>query len=345
MATSIRAVEKAIGFTPTEEIIRLRKIMSLSQIASSHIVHLYVLALPDYYGLPIITGMQKEIERLLRIKDVLNRLTAVFGGRALHPVAMVVGGFTSLPSKESIGGVIEGLESIKGDIRETLTMIAGLEYPELEADAEIVALSGKDGYKINKGTITSDKGLNLSEDDYDSAFEESELSYSNAKRTIVKGRGALFVGALSRLNLNLQHMHPEAIKAAQEVGFTPPVTNPYYNNVAQAIETIHCLYECLELLHAIEGKDHYIKPVIREGTGTAVTEAPRGLLCHQYTLNRRGVVEKANIITPTAHNFLSLENNLKNLITRNIDMPEKDLTLRCEMLVRAYDPCFSCSVH
>ncbi len=93
------------------------------------------------------------------------------------------------------------------------------------------------------------------------------------------------------------------------------------------------------------GNDAFIQPEIREGSGIAVTEAPRGLLCHQYFINRRGVIEKANIVTPTAHNFLGLEENLKKLVTENIEMPVEELTLRCEMLVRAYDPCFSCSVH
>ena len=57
----------------------------------------------------------------------------------------------------------------------------------------------------------------------------------------------------------------------------------------------------------LTGKDTFMKPVVREGFGSAVTEAPRGLLCHQYRINRRGVIEKANIVTPTAHNSLGLE--------------------------------------
>ena len=135
MATAIRAVEKAIGFTPSEEIVNLRKIMSLSQIAASHVVHLYVLALPDYYNIKVITGRQQEILRLLRLKEVLNGLTGAFGGRALHPVAMMVGGFPKTPSREKIDDLIKGLDSIKDDVHETVKMIAGLEYPELETDS------------------------------------------------------------------------------------------------------------------------------------------------------------------------------------------------------------------
>lgn len=344
MATAIRAVEKAIGFTPSEEIVNLRKIMSLSQIAASHVVHLYVLALPDYYNLKVITGRQQEILRLLRLKDVLNGLTGAFGGRALHPVAMMVGGFPKTPSREKIGELSKALDSIKDDVHETVKMIAGLEYPALETELEFYALTGE-GYRIHQGTITSSMGFTVEEDDYNSAFEESELAYSNAKRTKVKGRGGMMVGALARLNLSLDKLHPEAQKAATQIGYSPPVRNPFKNNIAQAIELVHCVYECKELLKRLTGKDTYIKPNVQEGYGSAVTEAPRGLLCHQYSVNRRGVIEKANIVTPTAHNSLGLEQNLKKLVHENIHRPVEEITMLCEMLVRAYDPCFSCSVH
>lgn len=345
MATAIRAVEKAIGFTPSEEIVNLRRIMSLSQIAASHVVHLYVLALPDYYNIKVITGRQKEIQRLLRLKDVLNSLTGAFGGRALHPVAMMVGGFPKTPGREAIDGLIRSLDSIREDVHETVRMIADLQYPSLETDLEFFALTSGDGYPVNQGTITSSLGFKVEEDDYNSAFEESELKYSNAKRTRVKGREGMMVGALARLNLNIEKLHPEARKAAAEIGYAAPVRNPFKNNIAQAIELVHCIYECRQILEKLTGKDTYSRPSIREGFGSAVTEAPRGLLCHQYLINRRGVIEKANIVTPTAHNSLGLEQNLKKLVNENIDRPVDEVTMLCEMLVRAYDPCFSCSVH
>ncbi len=341
MVTSIRAIEKAIGFVPSDEIVRIRRIMSLSQIMASHVVHLYVLALPDYHRLGMITGLDAEIRRLLRMKEVLNGVTAAFGGRALHPVAMVVGGFTKLPARDTVGKLISGLEGIRGDAQDTLKMIAGFDTPLLEPETEHVALSGD----ASSGVIISDCGLRTDEDAYGNAFEESELSYSNAKRTVVKGRGSLMVGALSRLNLNLDTLHPTARAAAREHGFAPPVKNPFMNNTAQAIEIIHCIEECITLLDALTGKEHFVRPALREGTGSAVTEAPRGLLYHHYELNRKGVVEKADIVTPTAHNVLSLEEALHKLARENLDLPRDELVLQCEMLVRAYDPCFSCSVH
>ena len=88
----------------------------------------------------------------------------------------------------------------------------------------------------------------------------------------------MMVGALARVNLNLEKLHPEAQDAARRIGFTPPLRNPYQNNTAQAIELVHCVAECIELLDSVTGKDHYARPVVHEGFGSAVTEAPRGLL-------------------------------------------------------------------
>jgi coenzyme F420-reducing hydrogenase alpha subunit len=254
---------------------------------------------------------------------------------------MIVGGFPKLPARDAIGRLISGLEGIRGDAHDTLKMIAELNIPNLEAETEHVALSGD----INKGIIVSDLGLRTDEDAYSSSFEESEVSYANAKITVVKGRGSLMVGALSRLNLNLDKLHPEARQAAREIGFAPPLRNPFMNNVAQAVEIINGIEECIELLDGITGRDNFIMPKLREGAGSAVTEAPRGLLHHYYQLNRKGVIERANIVTPTAHNFLSLEEALRKLAGENIHLAENELVLKCEMLVRAYDPCFSCSVH
>lgn len=62
-------------------------------------------------------------------------------------------------------------------------------------------------------------------------------------------------------------------------------------------------------------------------------------------LNRRGEVVRADIVTPTAHNFLGLEENLRKLIEADMDDEPHQISKRCEMLFRAYDPCFSCSVH
>jgi sulfhydrogenase subunit alpha len=349
MTTSIRALEKALDVSPSPEIIRLRKLMALSQIVSSHLIHLCMLAMPDYFKLHSVVDMLpkfgSEIKRLLRMKEVMNDITALFGGRALHPVAMVVGGFTGSISRDSIGKMTRELESIKGDAVEMLRVISELPFPDLAYESDFVAIHDPSDYSINEGFIVSDKGINVKEDDYYTLFEEDEVSYSNAKRTILKDRGSLMSGALARMNVKFDMLHEDAKKAAKEIGFHVPDRNPFHNNVGQAIEIVHGISRCTELLEGLTLEKPEVQMKVREGEGLAITEAPRGLLCHHYVLNRRGVVEKANIITPTAHNFMGIEENLRNLVQQYIHEKKEEISLKCEMLVRACDPCFSCSVH
>jgi coenzyme F420-reducing hydrogenase alpha subunit len=310
--------------------------MSLSQLVSSHLVHLYTLALPDYLTnghrlgsiAEMLPGYKKEIERFLRMKEVINGITSAFGGRALHPVSMVMSGFTSTPERGALGVLIKQLEGIKEDAVETLRMFEGLQLPELTNKSEYVCIKSTGDYAVNMGRIVSSGGIDAPEEDYPELFQEEEVPYSNAKRTVVKGRSALMVGALSRVNINHGTLHEDARKV---MGLRPPSDNPFHNNLAQAVEIVHGVSELTELLDGLTGEKPWVDIKVREGQGSAVTEAPRGLLFHSYTLNRRG--------------FLSLEENLKRLVKEHIEEPEEELTLKCEMLVRAYDPCFSCSVH
>ncbi len=345
MTTSIAAIEQAIGFTPSPEIKKIRDIMVLSQIAASHLVHIYALVLPDYQGLDMLIGPDKEMKRLLRLKEAVNNVTATFGGRALHPVSMIIGGFTKLPSRNEIDQMIRRLEGVTKDAIDTLRMVSTLNYPKLKGDSEYVALFREDEYAINEGTIMSGSGIKAEIQDYYSYFQEDEVPYANAKRTILKGKAPVMVGALSRLNIKIDMLHPEARKAADIAGFITLGQNPFFNVIAQAIEVVHCIWKCIEILSVLSRKDFLMPVRPGKGSGAAMTEAPRGLLYHEYEVNRLGVIEKANIVTPTVYNFLSLEENLKKLVNENIDKPIEELSLLCEMLVRAYDPCFSCSVH
>jgi coenzyme F420-reducing hydrogenase alpha subunit len=191
---------------------------------------------------------RSEIKRLIRLKEVVNNLTALFGGRPLHPVVMVVGGFTKLPSRDMIGKMIKELESIKTDAIETLKMVSELPFPKFQNKSEYVAVHSSSGYAINEGLLVSTNGIKLKEDEYYSVFKEKEVSYSHAKMTSIKGRGSFMVGALARLNLKFDKLHGNAKKAAKEAGFSVPDFNPFHNNIAQSIEVVHLINECIELL-------------------------------------------------------------------------------------------------
>jgi len=115
-------------------------------------------------------------------------------------------------------------------------------------------------------------------------------------------------------------------------------------------EIVHNIDDSIRLIDEIleEGLDEEkamldIKP--RAGRGVGVVEAPRGLLIHDYTYNEMGRVEKANLIIPTGMNYANMEKDMHVLVTAIINKNEDEIKLACEMMIRAYDPCISCSTH
>jgi coenzyme F420-reducing hydrogenase alpha subunit len=88
-----------------------------------------------------------------------------------------------------------------------------------------------------------------------------------------------------------------------------------------------------------------VPAITRAGTGAHATEAPRGILWHRYELKDDGSVIKAHIIPPTAQNQMQIELDLRALADKITSLNDEDACLRCEHLIRNYDPCISCSVH
>ncbi len=349
MTTAILAVERAMGIEVSPQMKILRNIMTLSQVVASHLIHLYMLAMPDYYGyngvvemLPRFTG---EASRLLKIKEVMNGLTALIGGRALHPVAHMPGGFTRIPDEAAWRGMIARLKEILPEAERVVADIARFPIPDFHSDSEYVAVHKEGEYSFNEGRIMSTEGLDLSADEYGRHFKESQVPYAMAKQSVIRKRGSFMVGALARMHMKFDELQDETKALALKIGFSIPCDNPFYNNVAQVLELYDGVLRCIRLMESRPFKDEGRKVRLAAGEGGAVTEAPRGLLYHWYRIDRRGVVEKANLVTPTSHNFLNIEKDLKQLVSENMHRSRDEIRLLCEQLLRAYDPCFSCSVH
>ncbi|MBW2996759.1 nickel-dependent hydrogenase large subunit, partial [Candidatus Woesearchaeota archaeon] len=95
-------------------------------------------------------------------------------------------------------------------------------------------------------------------------------------------------------------------------------------------------------------KIHKDKPVemkFKKSRGIGVVEAPRGILIHDYEINDKGDIIRANIITPTCQNLLNMQEDIRAYLPSLLKLGEKKIVLEIEKLIRAYDPCFSCSVH
>jgi len=121
------------------------------------------------------------------------------------------------------------------------------------------------------------------------------------------------------------------------------------NTIAQVVEAGHCALDSVAIIDKLldDGlKDE--KPnqePTKFGNGVGATEVPRGILYHEYTYDNKGRVQFANCIIPTGQNLENIDDDMKKLVPEIIGESKEDITLKLEMLVRAYDPCISCSVH
>jgi coenzyme F420-reducing hydrogenase alpha subunit len=156
------------------------------------------------------------------------------------------------------------------------------------------------------------------------------------------------VGALARFNNNADKLHPKAKEAASALGLVAPCHKPYWISVAQVVECVHCAYDTLAIIDdlletGLVEEDRSVQ--VRAGNGVGAVEVPRGILFHNYELNDRGQIVNANCIIPTGQNLGNIDADLRELAPQILDKPREEITLAMEMLVRAYDPCISCSVH
>jgi sulfhydrogenase subunit alpha len=349
MTTAILALERALGITPSEQTESLRRLLCKSQIAASHLVHLYVLVLPDYAGQTSLFSMlpeyEHEFERFLRMKDVLNRVTESIGGRALHPVTHMVGGFTHVPLLEDLKSLGKDLVGLRDDAFETAKLFANLEYPEFESGLVQVSLKPGAAYFDSQDLIKKGLETEIPLESYHEHFTEEHTPPSNAKRSTLDAT-PFRVGALARVNNGFGSLTARTRDMASAIGYENPDMNPFHNNIAQALEIAEAIEECIREIEEIrklrrENGDFRV----RGGRGHAMTEAPRGLLYYEYDVNDRGTIEKANIVTPTSHHVLAMEEDIAKLTESMSGSQLTEIEGALKKLVRAYDPCFSCSVH
>ncbi len=348
--SSARALEKALGIAASPAVRQLRHLLYCAEWIESHVLHIYLLQAPDLTGhesaLELAQVAPEIVQRGLRLKRIGNQILTLLGGRSVHPVNPTVGGFYRWPDQADIRGLVPDLAWGLEAARETVRWAAGLPFPHLRVDYEFVALHHPEEYGILEGVIRSSVAGDLSEEDFETRYLEYHVPHSNALHSRTVDGNHYMVGPLARFNLNFDQLHPAAQEAAEEIGFLPPVHNPYQALLARAVETVHAYAVALDIARTWQ-PEGASKPEIqpRAGEGAAGTEAPRGLLYHRYRLNARGLVEEARIVPPTAQNLARMEDDLRLLAPHILDLPLEEATLRCEHLVRAYDPCISCATH
>jgi sulfhydrogenase subunit alpha len=358
LVSSLRATEAAFGTEITPRTRLLRELQFRGESIESHALHVFLLALPDYFGAPsapALAAEQPEAVKLgLRLKQLGNTIQEVIGGRAIHPVNFVLGGMAHQPDLGALARLRDALTRAMDDMRTTVDIVAALPPDDfMDAETTFAAIDMRQEYGYydagDQMVVMTPRGRRrIPIADYRTLTSERSVDYSYAKLSEVEGE-PFMVGALARITVNRRRLTLSGADAMARLGLVLPSGNPLDNTRAQVVELVMDVERSLEIVERLlaEGPvDERPVPIVpRAGVGVAVTEAPRGLLVHEYEYDDAGMVVHADVITPTAMNAASIERHFHETVAQSPTKDDATLARKLELVARAYDPCISCSVH
>jgi len=355
---SLKATEAALGINISQQSLSLRKILLHAENIQSNILHVGYLVLPDLLGagsvIPLASTHKEELLTVIRVHRAANEICDTLGGRTIHPVKCVVGGFCALPSQEKLkvvkdkfSSALDNLQSLADFLKDLLSQI-----PDFHRQTEYIALTNDQEYALYEGDIGSTDTGTTGVKNYLQITNEYVVPQSTAKYT-KHNRSSYMVGALARFNLNCEKFSSKARQVANLLDLKPLCTNPYMNSIAQLVECVHNAEDSINLINQLldEGIKQEIVPPedpsikLKAGRGIGAVEAPRGILFHDYQYDSSGSCIRANCVIPTNQNHANIQKDMEKLVPSILNLDEKRIELTLEMLVRAYDPCISCSTH
>jgi sulfhydrogenase subunit alpha len=349
--SAVRAMEDACDVAIDAGPLRdLRRLIYWGEWIESHSLHVYMLHAPDFLGYAGAVEMARDhreiVEQGLQMKKAGNAVMALVGGREVHPINLRVGGFYRAPSPAELRSLVDPLERARETALATVEWAASLPFPDVKCEPEPVALAESGAYPIDLGRIVSDGGLDIAPADFDEHIVEQHVEHSNALHARIRERGTYLTGPLARYALASQALRPLALDAAREAGLGPVCRNPFQSIVVRSVELVQACDEALAIIDAYEQPDApAVEVTPRRAVGHGATEAPRGLLYHRYEIDEDGTILDAKIVPPTSQNQLAIEEDLRAVVERGLDLPDEQLSLRCEQTIRNHDPCISCATH
>jgi sulfhydrogenase subunit alpha len=349
--SACRAIEAACGVTVDGALADLRRLLYCGEWISSHALHIYLLHAPDFLGYDGAIDMARDhrplVERGLSLKRVGNQIMSVVGARAIHPINVRLGGFYRTPSRADLAALVEPLRRALDDACATASWVGGFDVPDFTHDHELLALVDPGQYAIDAGQPRTDRGLSFPVADFERHVIEQQVPHSTALQARLADRpGHYLTGPTARYTLNHQWLSPIARQAAADAGLGTDCRNPFRSIAVRSVELVYAIEEALRLITGYEPPDRPAVPVpARAGTGHGATEAPRGVLFHQYELAGDGAVRTARIVPPTSQNQAAIEDDLLRFVQQRLDLDDHRLTHECEQAIRNYDPCISCATH
>lgn len=363
--SSIKAIENAFNIKPSNQTIKLRKLMLSAQIIHSHALHLFFLSMPDFFDitddLKFITAHKKETKSAIAVREWALKVIEVVGGRAVHPIACEVGGFKVLPDRAELQSLINQYSSVLKHALVLVDMALKIKLPKFNRPTTFIALTDNNEYAYYGGDIKilpeDGESRIIAAKNFTKNIKEIEEPYRAAKSAELDGE-PFMVGALARININHNHLHPLAKGIYKKAGFAKVEYNTFKNIIAQAIEIVHFLEEAKRLLDdladSLSDENSLIKKLglISEASPTGINtfgcdavEAPRGTLYHAYKIDSNGILTDCQIITPTVSILKNLESDLMEYLPDILNMDEKQRIMKARALIRAYDPCIACATH
>jgi len=353
MITSIKAIEKTFDIKPTRETVLLRELMLAGQIIQSHVLHIFFLSATDYFknrdGLDIAGEKPEFVKKVLALRDFGNNVIKFIGGRTVHPLTPKVGGWHKVPNKNILSEIEIERKKVLPYSKLLVDFILSLDIPNFKRKTEYIAHKPKEENKYSSyyGKMYSSEGWIADEEKFREEIKEQQIGGTVMKLAKRDGK-SYATDALARLHINREKLNLNAKKALISAGLKFPVYNPFYNTLAQAIEVIHFVEECRKLASELEKssmRNINTDFEVKAGFGAALLEAPRGTLYHSYDIDNKGIVTRADIMTPTAQLLVNLNDDLKSYLPRVKKYKKEKRELEILKLIHSYDPCISCSTH
>jgi sulfhydrogenase subunit alpha len=356
---ALTALEDALGIEQSHRIHTLRGLLLLGATIESHALHVFALALPDFLGYDsVITMAAKypdEVAFALKLKQLGNRLQELVGGRAVHPINTLVGGFGKLPRHRELEAIRGELSGALPRLMGLVEMTAGLAVPgwAMQPTVYVALRPYEEAFRFRGVSICTSRGEEFPLTAYREVIREFTVEHSHAKHSALASGETYMVGSLARLKLWGHYLGGRAREAMERLFPDGVNDNILLNNWAQLVELVHSVERaievCDELLGMPEVEREMVEYEVSAGRGVGAIEVPRGTLFHEYELDDEGRVVAANVITPTAQNLANVERDLRSAAENLLQGPgaidDARLKLDLAMVARAYDPCISCSVH
>ncbi len=352
---SIKAIEKTQGIEVSEQTKILRRLAYDALMIRDHALHLYFFVLPDVLGIDSILDIPEDHDNpahiLLHdsfdIKKVGSKISEAIIGAVVHAPYPTPGGFIKLPDDSIFPELIEDLEKIRPQVIRGIKFFANWKE-EFIRNSDYLALSSNERYAFLEGDVVNSSGRRVGEDNFYDFLRSVVIPYSQAEGYVFSDvHEDYFVGSLARLNFNKDKLNEFTKRDIAKYLDLFPSDNIHHNDLAQAIEILHCVDDAIDILKNLKIKDEKpIRKAPQKGRGVGVVEAPRGILYHMAETDEKGMIVDYDVIVPTSQNQINIENDLKKYFNENIGTKSREeLKFDAEKIIRAYDPCMSCATN